>query len=114
MRMDQLSAMGFGGVLLTLAVADDATWDKLAKLADRADDLRMEMGIRDFLFSATETERADGIIEVFDEKVISRHINKMLSELQAKLGKHYGTTLAWLQTRSFPNASPSRPPDLSA
>ena len=113
-RMAELSGMGFGGVLLILSTADDTTWDKLAQLADRAGDLRMEMGIQDFLLATNETTQADGILDVFDETAVSRHTNKMLSMLQARLGNHYGSTLAWFLTRSFPNASPSRPPDLGA
>lgn|GEM_PF-3209396 len=111
-RLDRLSDMGFGGVLLTLTAADDAAWEKLAKLTNRAAELQMEVGIQDFLLSANETARADGLIDVFDEKAVARHTNKMLSELQSRFGKHYGTTLAWFLPRSFPTNSLTLPQDM--
>ena len=111
-RMNQLADMGFGGVLLSLSTADDTTWDKLGKLMSRATELRLELGIQDFLLSADETARPGGTLDAFNEKALSQHINKILSELQTRFSKHYGTTLAWFLARSFPNTNPERPPDL--
>jgi len=112
-RLDQLSGMGFGGVLLSLSVADDTTWGKLANLLNRASELRLEIGIQDFLLSKEETARPDGMIDVFHEKAVSHHINELLSELQTRFSKHYGTTLTWLLAKSFPNRHSDRPPDLA-
>ena len=107
-RIDQLSDMGFGGVLLTLSSADDAAWGKITKLTTRASELQMEVGIQDFLLSTNETAQVD----VFDEKALSQHINKLLSGLQTRLDRHYFKTLTWLLMKSHPNTSPSRPSDL--
>ena len=111
-RMEQLAGMGFGGVLLTLTTADDNIWDKLSTLANRASELRLELGIQDFLLPSDETPRADDTINVFDEKALSQHINNLLAGLQTRLGNHYGKVLTWLLMKSPPNAPPARPPDL--
>ena len=101
-RINQLAEMGFGGVLLSLTAADDVAWDKLDKLINRASELRMELGIQDFLPPN----------DVFNEKAVAKHVNRMLAELQKRFSKHYGTTLAWFLVKSFPNTNPERPPDL--
>jgi len=113
-RMGQLSGMGFGGVLLTLPVADDNTWEKITSLVKRASDLRMEVGIRDFPLSTHETARADGMMDVFDEKTLSLHISKLLTGLQTRLGNHYGKVLTWFLMKSPSNTPPPRPSDLEA
>ena len=111
-QVDLLAGMGFGGVLLTLPVADDTTWEKISVLATRASELNLELGIQDFLLSTDETTMPGGFVDVFDEKALSQHINKLLSGLQTRLDRHYFKTLTWLLMKSHPNASPSRPPDL--
>lgn len=107
-QVGQLAGMGFGGVLLTLTAADDTTWDKLASLASRASELRLELGIQDFPLSAHEA------LNVFDEKAFPQHTNKLLANLQTRLGNHYAKVLTWLLMTSHPGTSPARPPDLDA
>jgi len=111
-RMEYLSGMGFGGMLLTFTTADDNTWEKITKLVNRASELRLELGIQDFLMPSSETAGADGTINMFDEKALSQHINKLLAGLQTRLGNHYGKVLAWFLMKSPPNVPPARPPDL--
>jgi len=104
-RLEQLSGMGFGGALLTLSAADDTTWDKISRLANRASELRLELGIQDFLLSSNQT------VNVFDGKAFPQHINKLLAGLQTHLGNHYSKVLTWLLMKNHPGAA-SRPPDL--
>ena len=112
-RMAQLSGMGFGGVLLAIATSDDTTWEKISKLANRASELRLELGIQDFPLSTNEPPTSGGTIDVFDEKAFPQHINKLLSGLQTRLDRHYGKTLTWILMKSQPDAAHARPQDLA-
>jgi len=53
-QLGRLRELGAGGVLLAVPAASDAVWERLGKVAARARQLGIELGVRDFAVSTNE------------------------------------------------------------
>ncbi len=53
-QLERVRDLGAGGVLLTVPTADETVWETLARTADRARMLGLEVGVRDFCLCAAE------------------------------------------------------------
>ena len=53
-QLERVREVGAGGVLIAVPTANDAVWDALASAAGRAQQLGLEMGVRDFPLSDEE------------------------------------------------------------
>lgn len=173
-QLEHLRALGVGGLLVSLPVADEGVWELLGTTADWCRKNRVELGIRDFWLSAEEAaatprlqtfvwssrqvegaalttnvlplvygpgekyqeiarlavpesgpilphqvvdlakgvvpeggpwrvfwfghrDREPAMADIFQDKVVFRHVNQGLVELQNRLKKSYGTAFLWYQ-----------------
>ena len=53
-QIERVREVGAGGILLTVPTADEAVWEALFSVADRARQLGLEVGLRDFYLSTEE------------------------------------------------------------
>ena len=57
-QLERVRDIGAGGILLMVPTANDGVWASLFKAADRARQLGLEVGLRDFFLSAEESSAA--------------------------------------------------------